>query len=640
MSRLPLLLALILTFAAVGLVPARAQTGTETAESQGVAPLYRGNAIAMHGEPKYGPDFEHFDYVNPDAPRGGNLRLGAIGSFDNLNAHIIRGTTPALLGYLTDGTLMRHSEDEPFTIYAYIAERVEMAADRSFIIFHLDPRARFSDGHPITADDVLFSFTTLVEAPEAAPFYRYFFRDIDSVEKLSERRVKFTFKPGVNRELPLIVGASLPILPQHYWEGRDFNAVTLEVPVTSGPYTIEEFETGRSITYRRVEDYWAAGIPSMVGYYNFETIEYQYFRDATVAREALKAGEYDYRQENQAKAWAVDYNVPAVQAGDLIRRAFEHERPQGMQGFVMNTRRPLFQDSRVRRALAYAFDFQWTNRTLFFGQYTRTESYFANSELASSGLPEGRELEILERFRGRVPEEIFTEVYSLPVYPGDGNIRFGLREAFRLLEEAGWVVRDMRLVNAETGQPFTFEFLTASQDFQRVLLPYVQNLRRLGIEANIRLVDTSQYVERVRRYDFDMITYVWGQSASPGNEQRIYWSSEVRDMVGAQNYAGVNDPVVDELIEMLIAAPSREELVYRTRALDRVLLWGNYVVPNWHLAADRRVYWDKFGYPEATTWRGSPFFTWWVDPEKAARFRGRLRSETGRAASGRESRDE
>lgn len=573
------------------------------------------HAIAMHGEPKYPPDFPHFDYVNPDAPKGGTLRLAAEGAYDSFNANIPKGSPAAISGVYE--TLLVSSADEAFTEYGLLAESVTMPEDRSWVEFTLRPEARWHDGKPVTVEDVIWSLETL--RTQGQPFYRFYYAGITKAEKTGERTVRFTFKPGDNRELPLIAG-QFPILPKHWWEGRDFSATSLEPPLGSGPYRVGEFEPGRFVELQRVEDYWGEDLPVNVGQNNFDRIRIDYFRDDAVIRQAVKAGNVDWRLENQAKAWAVDYDTPAVARGLLRKVAFENQRPTGMQGFVMNTRRAQFQDPRVRRALAYAFDFEWTNRNLFFGAYTRTESYFSNSELAATGLPQGEELEILERYRGRVPEEVFTEPYFAPKTDGSGWPRENLKTALALLKEAGWVVRDMKLVNEKTGEPMRFEFLLYSQAFERIVLPYVRNLARLGIEANVRLVDQSQYINRIRSYDFDIVVGGWGQSRSPGNEQAEFWGSDAADRPGSRNTAGIKDPVIDELVDLIIAAPSRESLVARTRALDRVLLWHHYVVPNWHNRTDRVVFWDKFGYPDRPPpANGTNTDWWWFDPAKAAR---------------------
>ena len=573
-----------------------------------------GHAMTMFDNeiPKYTTTFPYFDYVNPTAPKGGTLRLAVDGTFDSFNSFIPKGNA-ASTGSVE--TLLVNSADEPFTAYGLVAKTMEWPADRSWVIFNLRPEARWHDGTPITADDVVWSFETLVE--KGMPFYRYYYSAIDSAEALNTHRVRFNFKESGNQELPLITG-QLPVLPKHYWASRDFSATTLDPPLGSGPYRIQKFEAGRYIVQERVTDYWGANLPVRRGMNNFDIIRTEYFRDATPIRLALKAGDIDFRLENQSKAWADDYNVAVVDKGLLNKEMVPHRQPTGMQAFVMNTRRTLFQDPRVRQALGYAFDFEWSNRTLFNGQYTRTTSYFSNSELASSGLPEGSELALLEHYRGRIPDTVFNQAFKIPVTDGSGRPRENLRKATALLKSAGWSVRDLKLINEATGVPFRFEVLLSSKAFERIVLPYTQNLKLLGIEAKIRLVDRTQYMERYRQKDFDMLVAVWGQSETPGNEQREYWGSDAADSVGSRNLAGIKDPVVDELIELLVKSDSREQLNVRTRALDRVLLWGHYVVPHWHIRADRVLYWDKFSRPATPVRSGVMRSRWWYDTQKAA----------------------
>ena len=577
-------------------------------------PVFKSHAIAMHGQPKYGPDFTHFDYVNPDAPKGGEIRFAVRGAFDSFNPYIPKGNAASGIGHLYE-TLLTSSADEPFTEYGLIAESIEWPEDRSWVIFTLRPEARWHDGKPITPEDVVYSLNVLKE--KGHPSYRFYYQSILEAEKLDERRVKMTFAEAGNRELPLIAG-QLTILPKHYWESRDFSKTTLEPPLGSGPYKIGAFEPGRRMALERVGDYWGSDLPVNRGHYNFDRLHYEYYRDDTVIREALKAGAVDFREENQAKAWAADYNVPVVEKGWLRREAVENGRPTGMQAFVMNTRRAVFKDPIVRRALAYAFDFEWTNRNLFNGQYTRTESYFSNSELAATSPPTPAELEILEPYRGRVPAEVFTEVYRAPITDGSGWPRPNLERAFHLFANAGWEVRDMKLVHAETGRQMTFEILLVSAAFERIVLPLKRNFERLGIDVRVRLVDPAQYVNRLREFDYDMIVSGWGQSNSPGNEQRSYWGSAAADTFASPNRAGINDPVIDELIELVIQAPDRESLVARTRALDRVLLWGHYVIPNWHIRVDRLLFWDKFDRPQVVPTNGTSTNFWWFDDAKAA----------------------
>ncbi len=576
--------------------------------AQSPAPVH---AIAMHGDAKYGPDFEHFDYVNPHAPKGGALRTAARGTFDSFNPFIPKGNAVSTRSI---ETLLTASNDEAFTEYGLIAASLEVPADRSWVIFNIRPEARWHDDMPITADDVVWSFEILTT--QGQDFYRNYYGSVDKVEKLATHRVKFSFAEEENRELPLIVG-QMPILPKHYWEDREFGNTTLEPPLGSGPYRVKKFEPGRYVVYERVSDYWGANLPVNRGLNNFDTMRVDYYLDDTAIRLALKSQDVDLRLENQAKAWASDYEVPAVEKGFLIKELIRHQQPTGMQAFVMNTRRSKFADPRVRKALGYAFDFEWTNKQLFYGQYTRTESYFSNSELAASGKPTGEEFEILERFRDQLPPEVFDDPPRPPKTDGSGHARRNLRTALNLLAEAGWAVKDLKLINETTGEPMEFEILLVSQAFERIVLPFTRNLSRLGIDARVRLVDQSQYLNRVRAFDFDMLISGWGQSESPGNEQRSFWGSYTADTPGSRNLIGVRSPVVDELIELLIQAPDRESLVARTRALDRVLLAGNYVIPNWHIQSDRILYWDKFSRPAIPTKSGVLISRWWYDESKA-----------------------
>lgn len=576
------------------------------------------HAIAMHGTPKYGPGFTHFAYVNPNAPKGGTLRQAAIGSsFDTFNPFVIKGIAPAGIGLSYD-TLLVSSADEPFTEYGLVADTVTVPEDRSWVSFHINPDARFNDGTPVTADDVVFSFNKLRD--EGRPFFRFYYGSVDTVERVDDLTVTFRFGETENRELPLILG-QLPVLPKHYWQDRDFSETTLDVPVTSGPYTVADFEPGRFIVYERNPDYWGWDLPVNAGTYNFDRIRYDYYRDVTVATEAFKAFEYDLRVENEAKRWSTGYDIAPVRDGHMIKGEFQHGLPSGMQGFAYNLRRPLFQDPRVRRALAYAFDFEWSNQNLFHGLYTRTRSFFDNSTMAAEGLPQGEELALLERFRDSLPEEVFTEVYTPPSTDGSGNLRDNLRTALGLLRDAGWSVEDGVLTHSETGEVFAFEILlnaASASAWERITLPFVRNLERLGIEATVRTAEANQFKQLTDTFDYDMIVEVWGQSLSPGNEQRDFWGSDAAERAGSRNSAGVSDPVIDELIEVVIAAPDRASLVQRVRALDRVLQWKHIVIPHWHIPYTRIVYWDRFGRPGETPLRGEQLMTWWIDPDRDA----------------------
>jgi len=607
--RLPLLAAALTLSLAL---PAGAQT-----LAPGTGPKH---AIAMHGDIKYPAGFRNFDHVNPDAPKGGEVRQHAVGTFDSFNPWIIRGVAAGVVG-LTIETLMVGSDDEPFTMYCLICETVETPADRSWVEFALRPGARFHDGTTIEPEDVIWTFETLKS--KGRPFYRAYYADVAKVEKTGPRKVRFVFRNGENRELALIVG-QVPVLARKWWEGKEFDRPLTEPPLGSGPYRIENFELGRTVALRRVADHWARDLATNRGRYNFDVLRYEWFRDPTIAQEAFLAGNYDLRAENTARIWAQGYDTPAFRDGLFRKIEIPEKRVAGMQALVMNARRKPFDDRRVRQALGYAFDFEWSNKNLFFDSYTRTRSYFDNSELAARGLPQGEEKAILERFKDKLPPEIFTTEYQPPKTDGTGNIRDGIREATRLLREAGWRIADQKLVDS-SGRQMGFEILIYQNQsaFERVLGPFVANLKRLGIDARIRSIDVAQYQSRTDDFDYDMIVGGWGQSESPGNEQRDFWSSSRADQKGSRNSVGIKDPVIDEIVELLIAAPDRESLVQRTRALDRVLQWGHWVIPNWYMAVDRVAAWDRFGWPASASKNGYDWSTWWVDPAKDAALRAR-----------------
>lgn len=565
------------------------------------------HGLALHGTLKYHVDFKNFDYVNPQAPKGGTLRLAALGSFDNLNPYILKGVPATGLGLVFE-TLMESALDEPFSQYGRLAESVEVAKDRSWVSYVLRPEARFHDGSPVTPEDVLFSFETLRD--KGHPSYKSYYKDVQKAEKTGPHSVKFTFRTNKNTELPLIMG-QLPVFSKQDWKNKDFAATTLTPIVGSGPYKIETVTAGRDITYKKVANWWGENLPVNKGQYNFDTIRYDYYRDSTVATEAFFAGRYDVRLENIAKNWATLYTTPAVQKGEIQRREIKNQLPSGMQGFVFNLRRPLFQDSRVREALGYAFDFEWTNKTVAYGSYQRTKSYFMNADLASSGLPSPQELALLEPFRGRVPDDVFTKAYEPPASDGSGNLRDNLAKAAALLKDAGWRLEKGQLVDAK-GAPFTFEILESSPLFERWVQPFLRNLERLGIKAQLRAVDTAQYQNRLNSFDFDMVIHVFGQSLSPGNEQRDMWSSAKADQLGSRNLIGIKNEAVDALVEKVVAAPDRESLVTATRALDRVLLWNHYVIPHWYSGVFRIAYWNKLGVPDVNPAYDIPYVTtWW-----------------------------
>ncbi|HEX2114103.1 MAG TPA: extracellular solute-binding protein [Alphaproteobacteria bacterium] len=598
-------LALALTFAPAALAQTAAQKTTVS------------HAFAIHGDVRYPADFKHYDYVNPAAPKGGDVKFAAVGNtYDSLNGFILRGVPAAGSTSIYDALMVRGAQ-EPSTSYCLICETIEIPEDRSWALFTLRPQARWHDGRPITPEDVIWTLETL--KTKGHPRFRTYYANVAKAEKVGERKVKFTFSGGENRELPGIIG-ELPILPKHYWEGKDFEKTTLEPPLGSSAYKIDSFEAGRFITLRRVPDYWGANLPVNVGLNNFDTIRYDYYRDQTVSLEAFKAGQYDIRAENSAKNWATAYDIPAVANGLIKREEIPDEDDRVMQGWVFNTRRPIFQDRRVREAIIHAFDFEWTNKNLFYGYYKRIDSYFGRDELSARGLPKGEELRVLEQFRDKLPPEVFTKEYAPPKTDGTGNWRENQRIATRLLREAGWRVVDQKLVDAQ-GKQMSFEILLDNPQFERITLPFVENLKRLGIDARIRTVDTAQSQRREDEFDFDMSLWLVAQSESPGNEQRDYWSSAAADTNGTRNLPGIKDPVVDALIELIIQAPDRETLVARTHALDRVLLWGHYVVPHFRLYARWVAYWDRFSHPPVDPKVGFAPGAWWVDPQKDAALR-------------------
>ena len=571
------------------------------------------HAFAMHGKPKYAENFKHFEYVNPLAPKGGKLINEAMGTFDSFNPFILKGVKAAGLGLIYD-SLMVGSSDEAFTNYGLIAESIIVPEDRSWVSFNLNPDAEWHDGRPISVDDVIWTFNTLIS--EGHPSFKIYYRDVELVEQTGKRQVTFRFPKSTNRELPLILG-QMTILPKHYWEGQNFKKTTLKPPLGSGAYRIKNFEAGRSISYERVKHYWATDLPVNKGQSNFDEISYEYYRDRDVATEAFKSGAFDLRAENQSKRWATAYDFPALKEGKVKKILIPHERPTGMQGFVFNIRKDFFSDPKVRLAINYAWDFEWTNKTLMYNAYKRTNSYFSNSELSSSGtLPEGEELKILQKFKRQVPKQVFDEVYKAPQTDGSGNNRKNLRLALKLLREAGWAVKDGKLVN-RNGIPLKFELLIAYPSIERLALPLKQSLKRLGIEMSIRTVDVAQYQQRVDTFDFDMIVSSFGQSLSPGNEQRDFWHSTNADRPGSRNLIGIKEPAIDKLVELVIESPDRESLISRTRALDRVLLWNHYVIPHFHLQASRLVFWNIFGRPKNVAKYSSGFpNTWWLDIAK------------------------
>ena len=597
------------------------------AAAQGAANWRHG--LSLFGDLKYPPDFKHFEYVNPGAPKGGTIRMLAVGTFDNFNS-VIDGLKGQLEGGidLIYNSLMTPAADEVSTEYGLLAEAAHHPDDFSSVTYRLRSEARWHDGKPVTPEDVIFSFTAF---KENSPFWGAYYRHVVKAEKTGEREVTFTFDGAGNRELPQIVG-QLIVLPKHWWEGKDKNgkqrdvtATTLEPPLGSGAYRIKEFEPGRNIVYERVKDYWGKDLPVNIGTGNFDELRFVYFRDTTVALEAFKADQLDWRTENTAKDWALSYDFPAVKDKRVVKEEFPIRSRGIMQAFAFNTRRDKFKDARLRRAFNFALDFEEMNKQLFFGQYKRISSYFDGTELASSGRPGPDELAILEPLRDKVPPEVFTTPYSNPVGGTPAAVRDNLREGLRLLREAGYEVRDQKLVNAKTGEPFAVELLSSQPVYERIFLFYKPALERLGIAVTIRTIDDAQYENRLRSRDFDITIASWPESLSPGNEQREFWSSAAADQNGSRNYVGIKNPAVDALIERVIFAKSRAELVAATKSLDRVLLWNHYVVPQWTYPYQRTARWDRFGRPETLPKYGAADFPtiWWWDAERAAKLGSR-----------------
>ncbi len=583
-------------------------------------------STSLIGKSKYDGGFSHYEHVNPDAPKGGTFNSAANGTFDSFNPFIVKGTPAAGLNYqggLLWDLMMAKAIDEPAASHPLIAEAFTYPDDYSSATYRLNPKARWHDGKPITPQDVKFSMETL---KEHSPQYNRYFGDVKEVRIDNEREITFIFNQKNNRELPLIIG-DLPVLPKHWWEGtdangnkRDFTKSTLEPPLGSGPYKIAKFSPGSSIEWERVKDYWAAETPTRKGRYNFDRRKYTYFKDPNALWEAFKKGGFeDLRTENRAEFWARRYNFPAFEEGLVKKEEFVETSGHPMQGFVMNTRREQFKDRKVRKALTWAMNFEQMNKNLFFNQYTRTKSYFGGTELQSTGLPEGRELEILQAFKQDLPEDIFKQPFELPVYEDRRDSRKHLRTAFDLLKEAGWERKGKTLVNSKTGKPFKLELLGFNPASEKINAPWLKSLELLGIDATFRVVDTSQFIQRVNNFDYDVISVPTQQSQSPGNEQREYWTSGAADQPGSRNYMGAKNPVIDKLVEQLIYAKDRAELVATTKALDRVLLHNYYTVPQWYLSKTRTAYWDKFGIPKPQpSYVGIDPESWWIIPEKEA----------------------
>ena len=578
------------------------------------------HGLSLLGETKYKAGFKHFDYVNPQAPKLGKIRQYGIGSFDNLNPFTFKGTAAGIVGDTFD-SLFAPALDEPSTVYGLIATKLSHPDDYSSVTFKLNPKARFHDGSPVTPEDVMFSMDAV---KSSHPGYNAYYRNVVKSEKTGDDEVTFFFNAKGNKELPQIT-AELSVLSKKWWseksakgKDRDIKKISLEPILGNGAYKIKEFKSGDWITIERVKDYWAGDLPINIGQNNFDEIKQLYFRDQSVAVEAFKGDQYDWRVENNSKIWATQYDFPAIKKGRVIKEKITLKNGQGMQAFVFNTRRKLFQDPRVRQAFNYAFDFEWSNKNLFFGQYKRTNSYFSNSELASSGLPDADELKILEPLRGQIPDEVFTTEYKNPVSNTPSEVRNNLRKASMLLREAGWKSGKDRVLEKD-GMRMEFEILLVQPAFERIVLPYVKQLRKLGVKVRVRTVDTSQYTRSVEQFDYDCIVGSFRQSLSPGNEQRNFWGSKAADKNGSRNYIGIKNKAIDQLVDQLIFSKTRKDLITVSRALDRVLLAHHYVVPMWHIPYDRTIRWNRFGKPENLPDYSNGFpKIWWWDEEKAA----------------------
>ncbi len=565
------------------------------------------HGMAMHGALLYPKNFKHYSFVNPKAPKGGKIVLGKVGTFDSLNPFVLKGVAASRLP-LSRATLMGRSPEEPWAEYCVVAESLEMPEDRSWIIFNIRPQARWHNGKPITADDVVFSFYTWLK--DGQPFMKTFYKKVEKVEKLKDRRVKFTFKKAdtIDRELPLIMGI-MPLIPKDVYEGKDLSKITTEPLVSNGPYRIKKVDFGRSITYERVKDFWGAKLPTYVGRFNFDEIKVEYYRTNSVMFEAFKAGKIDLMEEENPQAWFVDYNFP--KSKEIIKEEVTHNRPVGMHSFVFNTRREIFRDRRVRQALNLVFNFETLNASLYHGAYSRTNGFFNNTELEPKGHPKGEELKILRKFKGKVDPSVFGAAYKAPFNGTPAEVRHNLQAAQKLLKEAGWIFQDGSLVHKETRRPFAFEILLDSTDYEKAALAFARNCNALGILVTIRFADAAQYERRKVDFDYDMIWVFWAGTRSPGNELWNYVSTKAATTKGSRNYPGIVDPVIDEIIKNIVTSKERSSLVANTKALDRILMAGNYVVPLYHLKKDMIAYWKGFHHPKLTPNIESRIESWW-----------------------------
>ncbi|MDY6919908.1 MAG: extracellular solute-binding protein [Pseudomonadota bacterium] len=587
----------------------------------GPAPTIRTHALALHGAPRYGADFAHFDYVNPGAPKGGSITLPALGSFDTLNPYVLKGISPASFSGLYGITQLNEplmigthyyleAGDEPQTAYCLICTEIEFPPDYAWVTFHLDPRARFHNGDAITAADVAYSYELLM-SDQSHPIFHNNLAAVDKVTISSKHQVRFHFKGGPERSNLLRVG-ELPVMSRSHWEKHRFGESSGTPQPLSGPYRIGDFVLGNYITLQRVDDFWARNHPVYQGMFNFDRVRFEFYRDRTVAFEAFKSGAVDLWLENVSKNWATGYDFPAVTQGRVIKEAIPHSIPSGTQAFFLNMRRNQFQDRRVRQAISLMFDFHWTNQHIFNGAYARNQTHFPNSEMGARGLPSPAEVALLEPHREQLPPALFSEPFEFPAYREPGDLRQAMRRAIGLLRDAGYRFQDHRLINRESGKPLRFEILINSPSFQRVLLPFTKNLAKIGITADVRVVDRAQYKVRLDDFDFDMTVYVLPQSASPGQEQRLYFHSGQAGVRGSKNFSGIQDPVVDVMIGHIISARTRPQLITAVRAMDRVLLWNYYTIPHWHLGYHRIAYKNIFGRPEPAPPMTLGFQTWWL----------------------------
>jgi microcin C transport system substrate-binding protein len=566
------------------------------------------HAISVFNEIKYKNNFKHFDYVNPNTPKKGDIKLAERGTFDSLNQFILKGLPAIGLDNIYESLLVT-SLDEPLTAYGLLAKGIKVSEDNTSVTFFLNQSAIWHDHKPITSYDIEWTFNTILI--EGHPSYRSYYSDIKSIEIIDNYTIKFHFKNDNNRELPIIIG-QMKILPKHFWKDKKFDSAVLDIPLGSGPYKIKKVNLGKNITYERVKDHWAQNLPVNIGHNNFDTIHYDYYRDSNVMIEALKANEYDFRSENISKEWATAYNDLKNNTA-FIKEEIDHELPQGMQAFIFNMRKDIFKNLELRKALVLAFDFEWTNKTLFYGQYIRSSSYFSNSDLASTGLPSKEELEVINKLKINVPKAVLTETYNSGKTDGSGNNRKNLRKAMQILKEANYKLEN-KILKDSNGKQIKFEILLISPAFERIVGPFIKNLKKLGVEANIRIVDTAQYKNRLDTYDFDIVVMARGQSLNPGNEQRNFWSSKSADINGSANWIGIKNKTIDELIELVIQAPNRKKLILYTKLLDRVLLHNHYVIPHWHIKIWRIAYWNKIKRPDNLPKYSLGFpETWWYN---------------------------